>query len=269
VRGLERFVQLGKSMSNRNFVAVLACAVAACQPSASADATPAPPANSRARPARDAQLPPAQRFERDMMVRFHMLASYDTTRTIERLLIRGQLDEARYFAQSLATEADVPGTAPWARQIEHVREAAAAVATAPDIAEACRRAARLADACASCHRDAGAQAEFQPPHNVPPDLPTVVARMARHRWATERLREGMIGDTEDAWRAGLDILASEPLAALGSDRKALAARLQQLADQARHLPRPTPADRASVYGELLVTCASCHVGPARASGLAR
>lgn len=245
-------------MSTRNLAAIMAWTVAACQPTANADPTPAVPPSAREKPSHEVPLPPSQRFERDMMVRFHMLSSFDTARTIERLLIRGQLDNARYFARSLATEPDVPGMAAWAPQIERVRERAAALATAPDIAAACRSAARLADACASCHRDAGAQAEFQPPREVPPNLPTVAARMARHRWAADRLREGMIGEADDAWRAGLDVLASAPLASLGADRQELARRLQQIAEQARHAAKGAPADRARVYGELLVTCAACH-----------
>ena len=253
-----------ESMATRNLAVILAWTMAACQP-ATAGPTPAPPADPPGKLPPASALPPAQRFERDMMLRFHMLSSFDAARTIERLLIRGRLDEARYFAQAMATEPDVPGMAPWAAPIARVRERAAAIATAPDLAEACRREARLADACASCHRDAGAQAEFQPPHDVPPDLPTVVARMARHRWAADRLREGMIGEADDAWRAGLDILAAAPiapLASLGADRKELARRLQQLADQARHADGP-PADRVRVYGEILVTCAACHGGAPR------
>jgi cytochrome c553 len=198
-----------------------------------------------------------------MMMRFHMLSSFDTARAIERLLIRGKLDDARYFAQSLATEPDIPGLAPWAKQVELVRERAAAVGTAPGVDEACRREARLAEACARCHLDASAQADFQPPREAPPDLQTVAARMARHRWAADRVREGMIGGSDDAWRAGLDVLAATPLSwpDPGSNRKDLARQLQHLADQARHPVGSDLAERARLYGEILVTCAACHAQP--------
>src|ERR1700733_2329234 len=141
---------------------VAALAIASCQTTASA--TP----DDRA---------PTERFERDMMTRFHMHASFDTVRGIERLLIRGKLDDARYFARLLATEPDVPGLAPWAKEIALVRERAAAVATASGIEEACRREAKLAEACAQCHADAGAQAEFRSPPVIPVDQPSIVARM--------------------------------------------------------------------------------------------
>jgi len=239
---------------------VALCVSAACQPSA--DARTGPGATPPSPPVRtlDPELSPPQRFERDMMMRFHMHASFDTARGIERLLIRGKLDDARYFAQLLATEPDVPGLAPWAKQIALVRERAAAVAAAPGIDEACRREARLAEACAGCHADASAQPEFQPPPALPADQQTVAARMARHQWATDRIWEGMVGDAGDAWRAGLDVLAEAPLPwpKLGSDRMGLARRLQQLADQARHPAKDDLGERARLYGEILVTCAACH-----------
>ena len=185
-----------------------------------------------------------------MMMRFHMHSSFDTMRGIERLLIRGKLDDARYFAQSMATQPDVPGLAPWAKQIALVRERALAVATAPGIDEACRREARLAEACAGCHADAGAQPEFQPPPGLPADQPDVVWRMARHQWAADRLWEGMVGDADDAWKAGLDVLAATPLSfpAIGSDRASLARRASAAADQARHPPNNDLSERRGCTG---------------------
>jgi len=248
-------------------IVAIACALAACQ--ATADATPEPPGPmptpATARRILEPELPPAQRFERDMMLRFHMLSSFDAARTIERLLLRGNLDDARYFAEGLASDPDVPGLGPWAKQIEVVRERAAAIATAPSIDEACRHMARLIEACAGCHADAGAQADFRPPHDAPPDLQTVAARMARHRWATDRIREGMLGDARDAWRAGFEVLAAAPLALppLKANQQALARRLQQLASQALHADRGDRAARARLYGETLTVCAACHAQPAR------
>jgi hypothetical protein len=252
---------------DQGLAVVTACALAACQPTADANAEPPRPATAPANPGRstDRELPPSQRFERDMMLRFHMLSSFDAARTIERLLLRGNLDDARYFARALATEPDVPGLGPWAKQVGLVRDRAAAVATAPAIEEACRRTAGLVEACAGCHAEAGAQEDFRPPHETPPDLPTVAARMARHRWATDRIREGMIGDADDAWRAGFEVLAAAPMSwpQPGAEQGELARRLQQLASQALHSGRGDRAARARLYGETLIVCAACHAQPTR------
>ena len=69
--------------------------------------------------------------------------------------------------------------------------------------------------------------------------------------------EGMIGLSDDSWRAGLDVLASAPLPAteLGADREAFAKSLQRTAKRARGVKA---ADRGEVYGEMLVVCAQCH-----------
>jgi hypothetical protein len=90
-------------------------AAAGCQ---SARAVPAPP------PERD----PSERFERDMLVRFHMHQSYDLVRAIEKLLVRGNLDDARAFARAIAEAPDEPGLGAWARHAAVVRERAAALA---------------------------------------------------------------------------------------------------------------------------------------------
>jgi cytochrome c553 len=232
-----------------------ASAVVGCQPTADAGPDLPPRTSPTIDPA-----PPQQRFERDMMTRLHMHASFDTARAIERLLIRGRVDDARYFARSLASEPDAPGLEPWAKQIALVRERAAAVASAPGIDQACRREAQLAAACAGCHADAGAQPEFRSPPALPAESQTVAGRMARHQWAADRIWEGMIGDSDEAWRAGLDVLAMTPLAfpQIDSDRVGLALRLQQLADQARHPVTNDLVERARLYGEILVTCEACH-----------
>jgi cytochrome c553 len=206
---------------------------------------------------------PSERFEHDMMVRFHMHQSFDLVRAIERLLVRGKLDDARAFARAISEAPDEPGLTPWAKQAALVRERAAAVASATTLDEACRREARLAEACASCHVDAGVVPDFRS-FRPPADQPTVDARMARHLWATGRLWEGIVGGAEDSWRDGLDVLAATPLPAVQAGAQAgaradLARRLQQLAAGARQRWRTdTPADRAAAYGEMLVTCAGCH-----------
>jgi len=205
--------------------------------------------------------PPEKRFEHDMIVRFHMHENFDLVRAIEKLLVRGNLDEAQRLAASIAKAPDEPGMKPWATQAIRVRERASAIATAPSIDEALRAEARLADACASCHADAGVVAEFRSPPAVPADRPTVEARMARHLWAADRMWEGIIGDADDSWRAGLDVLAATPLpwSTVDADRASLGKQLQKLADDARKTGRTADrTERARAYGEILVTCAACH-----------
>jgi cytochrome c553 len=215
-------------------------------------------------PPPDREPPPAKRFERDMMVRLHMHESFDLLRAIERLLIRGQLDDAKRFAAAIAEAPDEPGLGAWTRHAMIVRERAAELARATTVDEACRREAMLAGACASCHDAAGASPEFRAHPPAPPDVSTIDARMVRHRWAADRLWEGIVGGADEPWRAGLEILAATPLdwKTIAPDRARFGRDLQRAADQALRRKAATPADRAVAYGDILTTCAGCHAAQA-------
>lgn len=213
--------------------------------------------------------PPQQlQFEHDMMVRYHMHENFDLLRAIEKLLVRGKLDEGRVFARAIAEAPDEPGLEAFAASAATVRTRALALARATTLDEALRKEAQLAEACAGCHAAASVLPEFREPPKPPPDQPTVEARMTRHLWATDRLWEGVVGDSEPSWRAGADVLAATPLPwpRAEAERAAYARQLQRLADQARRVGVSDQlAERARSYGEILVTCAGCHALPANAA----
>lgn len=202
---------------------------------------------------------PSQRFEHDMVVRFHMHENFGMLRAIEKLLVRGKLDDVRALAAAMAEAPDEPGLGELAKDAAVVRERTASLARAEDADQASHRLAQLAGACATCHVDAGVGPEFRSPGRIPPDQPTVEARMARHLWATDRLWEGIVGGADDAWHDGLDVLAATPLRELPEQRMPFARRLQSIADRAR-LQRKTETaeDRVRNYGDILATCAGCH-----------
>lgn len=206
----------------------------------------------------DREPPPPKRFERDMVARFHMHQSFDLVRAIERLLIRGKLDEAKRFAEAIAMAPDEPAHGAWAAQTAAVRERATALARATSVDDALRKETQLAGACGACHRETYGTAMFDDPPAVPPDRPTLDARMARHRWAGDRLWEAVVGDSDEAWREGLDVLAAAPLD-LGEERAPFAKELRRLANNARRTKAPAASTRATTYGDILVTCAHCHM----------
>jgi len=228
-------------------VTLLAFVAAGCSALALADApAPAPP--------------PPPHFVRPGMVRYHMQRRFDDLRAIEQLLVSGQLDEARTRAFLLVQPETDPGMAPWAADAKGVVEAARALHTAPNVDEACRREARLAEACATCHLHANRPQTFGSLPPPPPDRPTVAARMARHQWAVDRLWEGLVGPTDERWLAGLEMLAAAPPPDSElTGAPALGTRLQELARTALGTRRTEPLrNRADRYGEMLVTCAACH-----------
>ena len=197
-----------------------------------------------------------------MLVRLHMHENFGLVRAIERLLLRGKLEETRSLARSIAIAPDEPGLAAWAKQTMRVRERAAELANAKTLDEGFVAESKLAIECASCHVATAVTPEFASPSEPPPDQDTIAARMARHLWAADRLWEGMIGPADDSWRAGLVILAQPPLAAteMSDARGRFARQLQRVAETARK-STSTDKERAATYAQLLTQCAACHTSP--------
>jgi cytochrome c553 len=210
-----------------------------------------------AAPGSDPPSPPAA------TTRVRMAAHFEDLRAMQRLILGGDLDRVRERAREMVIERDDGEPATWAPYLVRMRAAAAALAQAESLLDACRAEARLARECAACHQASGAMPEFVA-LSPPVDQPTLAARMARHQWAADRLWEGVVGLSDQAWRDGLGVLAAAPLPAstLSADpeREARVARyardLQRLARRA--LSARTPAMRSAAYGELLVVCSGCH-----------
>jgi cytochrome c553 len=203
--------------------------------------------------------PPA-RFDKPAMVKFHMRWQFDDLRNVERLLIAGKLEDAKTRAFLLTRPAPDPGMARWQREVGAVTEAARALVAAPSIDEACRREARVAAACARCHRGTQELRVFAAPAMAPPGDATPAGRMARHQWAADRLWEGLVGPSDHRWRAGLDVLVNTPLRfSPFTDAPRAASQLEAFAQQAiASLATDSPEDRARRYGEMLVVCSACH-----------
>ena len=235
-------------MSATLHLAAAAALLAACRP-ASAD-----PEDLPREPPRPAKLDAAS------VTRIHMRAKLYDVRAVERALLRGQVVEAKILAREIATAPIEPALADWAAMLARVREQAQAVATAASADDALRRLPHLAAACAECHVASGSWPTLAAAPPAPTDHP-IVLRMARHEWATDRMWDGLIGGREDAWHAGLEVLAASPppFALADGDEVALAKELQVQATAAlRDRPADSLESRVRIYGELLVTCAACH-----------
>jgi cytochrome c553 len=210
----------------------------------------------------DPQSQPPVRITNPFKVHFHMRRRVDDLREVERLLVSGKLEDARARAFLLTEPVADPGLSRLFIESTRLADAAKQLASAPDLWEACRREARVAQMCAECHARAHENVRFPKPPPAPSDDPNAKPRMALHAWAFDRLWEGMIGSSLGPWRTGLDVLAAAPLAtsSFGSAPK-LAERLQLIAREgiAKIEDRSDTLDsRAHTYGELLVTCTGCH-----------
>jgi cytochrome c553 len=177
---------------------------------------------------------------------YHMRRNLDDLRAVERYLLDGKLDQAKARAFLLAGSDD---------------DAAAQLSNAKSAAQALRLEVHVAVACASCHESAKLPAMFQMPGRPPPsDHTSLPAWIARHRWATDRMREGLVGNSEDHWRAGLAVLSETSLPdATSAEASRLATKLQKRAAHVLHEAPPESAEtRGRIYGAMLATCVACH-----------
>jgi hypothetical protein len=191
--------------------------------------------------------------------RARMHTRFAAAQGIQLAIGMDDLDRARGDARRIAS-LDEPGILPaWRPYVDDIRAAADQVAATTDTAPAGRAMARLGRACALCHEATGATITF-PRVPAPPADGKLGPQMASHEWAAARMWEGVIGPDDDRWLAGARTLAVAPLAitaesgALGiaddvAETRLLAERAMKTGDHDA---------RATLYGDLLATCARCH-----------
>jgi len=151
-----------------------------------------------------------------------------------------------------------------AGHVEELRTYTALAARAPDVTSAASAVARAAAACGSCHRAMKRSLAYEALTGPPPGDTPVATRMLRHRWAADRLWDGLVGPSDDSWRAGASVLRDAPLFtdALTHDVQQyetvtkLAWTVHEIG--ARAGSARDQSARAALYGDLLGTCASCH-----------
>jgi cytochrome c553 len=194
-----------------------------------------------------------------------MAEHFEQVVAIRDAVIAGDLRRARAPAAWLA-EHGGPRSAPasWEPYRVEVRRIAAGLSDGSTVSEAAARTAQMAAICGLCHRAAGVRIER--------DMPALVERwntgterlMMRHRWAVDRLWEGLVGPSDTAWEIGARVLADAPLETsdvategpIHPRRAELVEELHRLGDLA---PSATqPGQRAALVGKLLATCSGCH-----------
>jgi hypothetical protein len=203
----------------------------------------------------------------------HMQLHYQRVGQVETALIGGDLATARAAAAWIAEHDEVAGLpeagTPW---LAAMRSSAHNVSIATTEVAAANAAALMVKTCGDCHH-----AVHKGPHIVvnlvPLEASTAMnTHVTRHRWAADRMRDGLIGPSDSAWNVGATVLAEQPIyqADVGM-RTGRFAEAEQLAERVMELGRRARAttdgyERASVYGEFLTTCAACHtaVGVPRA-----
>ncbi|NVB37721.1 hypothetical protein G6O69_07740 [Pseudenhygromyxa sp. WMMC2535] len=196
----------------------------------------------------------------------HMKDHFAKAEEIKLALIAGDLEKAREPAKWMAEhQAEVEHPEAWKPHVAKMREAAQALGSAEDVAKAAGSFVVMAQSCAACHTAIGGpeiDVGEPPAGDASGD---VKAHMATHQWAVDALWQGLMGPSKEAWVAGAEALAQEPLGpknlapgqSVPKEIEALATRVHALGSDARDVPDAS-AIPGEVYGELLTTCATCH-----------
>lgn len=204
-----------------------------------------------------------QRVPRDSRRAAAMGHHYDEALVIHRAVIRGDLAAVNAPARALAA-APLPSLLPETAAVfvRRLQAAAQRAAVAPDIASASAVTATLLATCGLCHDAMGTR-----PAMVVPDEPRVggaVGHMLEHQRGLDQMLQGLVRPSTASWQDGVDALSRAPLTRadlppdrqLASSIRAAERRVHELAAEAR--TANSTSARATTYGRLLATCASCH-----------
>lgn len=184
------------------------------------------------------------------------------------MVINGELERTRVPLRALAehTYKDVaPG--PWMTGIARVQTLARATAEASGLPVAAAGVASMARQCGACHREVieAPLIDELAPYVDASRHESLADRMQRHAWALDRMWEGLVLPSKNAWTRGATALAQAPYEAPRSDQslspeaEASLVAMRELGAEA--LEVEDWGARADVYGRLIVGCASCHRQP--------
>jgi cytochrome c553 len=193
-----------------------------------------------------------------------MHRNFSRTVDIQTGVVRGNLGRAREAANWLldpANQTVFSGSAQ-SYQAEMVARAAL-ISEATDLNMVASEAGHLAASCGNCHQAVGGGPNFVVGSEAPGG-DSREGHMIRHIWAIDRMWEGLVGPSDDAWRAGAEALALTGPADRESFRSSLPAedlarylgRVENLAGTAMNTT--ASSDRAQIYGQVLGTCIGCH-----------
>ncbi|MFO7566653.1 MAG: hypothetical protein R6X02_28680 [Enhygromyxa sp.] len=233
-----------------------------------------PPAERRAAPSPEQQPETSEKSEKSEKsakpgkpeISVAMTEHFVHASALEQAVIDGDLEAVQTHAKWLVSELSperLPST--WQPSLERMQAAAREASKAEDLATAASAAGKVIETCGACHAAVGGGPKFAPASPVP-EGESSQARMQRHQWAAERMREGMIGPSDERWRLGASAVSVAPpepcpiesAEILAEDVLALREKIYEVGAQA--LETKPGEERARVYGEYLSTCAGCHVG---------
>jgi cytochrome c553 len=193
-----------------------------------------------------------------------MHGHFEDINAIQVALISGNLVEARKLAAQVRLGFSGPAPEGWAPYIERSIASAEMLEVSDDLAMAARLAGTMANTCGDCHRSHDLVVIEHVAIAPPAEEDAFDNFMLQHRWAADRMWEGLIGPSDAAWQAGAKALQSTELSEEDIGERlivtpAISAILLQIRDDAKAATTTDGAEqRQELYGRFLAGCASCH-----------
>jgi cytochrome c553 len=193
-----------------------------------------------------------------------MHRQFSRTVDIQTGVVVGDLARAQEAGAWIATHQDQEALGPDLDAYRaEIRGYAALISQAGDLDTVSRHTGHMAAACGRCHEASSGGPHFVVAGGPPQGSPTA-QQMILHLWATDRMWEGLIGPSEESWKAGAEALldswdTAQVLRPASSTVNGFArptARMHRLAQEAA--AATTTGARASAYGKVLATCNDCH-----------
>ena len=217
----------------------------------------APPLRVASTP-ESAEEAPAELEARTLMAQHseHAIAARDA-------LIRGDIESAGAHV-SWISEHPYEGALP-ARMhpmLANMQAAARRFGEARSLTERSEAFALMLSGCGNCHASM-----HQGPSYEAPELPAgegIGPHMQRHRWAANRMWEGLVEPSEENFQNALAVLSDEALrpeeVGVGNGS---AAQIRAIAEEVHHLAEESidaddDASKVALYGRFLASCAGCH-----------
>ncbi|MEY4580953.1 MAG: hypothetical protein RL701_5656 [Pseudomonadota bacterium] len=177
-------------------------------------------------------------------------------------VVYGDIDALREPLQSLASY-KYPAEMPLG--VSELQAAAALTARADTLTAAAIGVASMARVCGDCHRrmELGIQSKKQPVDtSTPSKVDAISGRMFRHGWAAQRLWEGLVAPSDQAWTAGAAALAHAPMRTPKTNKPVSPEFAQKLRDIRELGVKASAAtsteERTNIYAQTLAKCAQCH-----------
>jgi mono/diheme cytochrome c family protein len=195
----------------------------------------------------------------------HMHQHLSTIRAVKQFIIAGQLAGMREPAAWLAEHEVAPELPPgWEAYMDELRLHAEETLAANHLVFAAAAVSEMARTCGDCHRANNVSGVVDAPGEPAPAGDDLRSQMRRHLWSANRMWEGLIGPSDDAWNSGVTALAGIEVDAREIGAPAVVQpKVEYLLTRIGELGKigseaDSSAARSAVYGEFLSLCADCH-----------